>query len=128
MKRSIIGTLFLLGISVMGGCVKDETSRMATQGADVQRIVLQLADAEEIQTYSAASVNERMIEDAYVLVFDNTGMYKNGSRVDVAAGGIANNGTQTPTISVKVAPGNGDKVVVLLNPGLSVDPLASLPA
>lgn len=128
MKRSIIGTLFLLGISVMGGCVKDETSRMATQGADVQRIVLQLADAEEIQTYSAASVNERMIEDAYVLVFDNTGMYKNGSRVDVAAGGIANNGTQTPTISVKVAPGNGDKVVVLLNTGLSVDPLASLPA
>lgn len=127
MKRSIILTLYLLGVSVTGGCVKDETSRMATQGAGEQRIVLQLADTEEIQTYSAASVNERMIEDAYVLVFDNTGTYKNGNMVDAATGGIADNGTQTPTISVKVTPADGDMVVVLLNTGLSVNPLTSIP-
>lgn len=127
MKRSIILTLYLLGVSVTGGCIKDETSRMPTQGADEQRIVLQLADAEEIQTYSAASVNERMIEDAYVLVFDNTGTYKNGNMVDAATGGISDNGTQTPTISVKVTPADGDMVVVLLNTGLSVNPLTSIP-
>lgn len=113
----------------MGGCVKDDTSSIAAQGAGgEQRIVLRLADTEEIQTYSAASTNEKMIEDAYVLVFDNTGTYKHGGKADAATGGIADNGTQTPTLSVKVKPADGDKVVVLLNTGLSVDFLPGIPA
>ena len=115
MKRLSIITTIILGAAVFCGCSQDDLLGPATPQDGRLPIPLRFVDAEKVETYSVASENERMISDAYVVVFDgSTGKYKDMEKVEAGVY-ITGNGTQTPTINTIAEILDGDKVVVLIN-------------
>lgn len=125
MKRFLIITAMILGAAAFGSCVKEDISGPSVSQDGRRQISLQFSEAEEVETYSVASTNERTISDVYVAVFDGTsGKYKDSERIptkDIDSY-VTGNGTQTPTINTVADMAEGDKVVVLINANLPRNP------
>lgn len=102
---------------VLAGCMSEDISNVCPGGDAQTSIPLSISNTEEVAVRSIATANERVIEDAYVLVFDAaTNKYKAGERVDVSAQ-LQNNGQQKPVLQTNLNIYNGSKVVVLANTG-----------
>lgn len=110
--------LFLL-LPSLTGCTKEESGPGA--GNDHKTtITLRLADTEDVSTRSVASANERLISDAYILIFRG-GSYFAGEKVDIAAD-LAGNGGQAPVVTSTLRMAAGDRVAVLCNTGVATLP------
>jgi len=102
---------------VLAGCMSEDISNVCPGGDAQTSIPLSISNTEEVAVRSIATANERVIEDAYVLVFDAaTNKYKAGERVDVSAQ-LQNNGQQKPVLQTNLNIYKGSKVVVLANTG-----------
>ena len=102
-------------LALLTGCLKDEglapDCGAATEGTTIS---LSMTDRTTVETRSAASGNERLISDAYLLVFSSD-TYAMGERV--ALGSITDNGQQRPKIRTMMPIPAGSTVVVLVNTG-----------
>lgn len=105
---------------ILSGCLKDKTDDLKYSAAGIQ-IPLSLGEMKVVEIRSVASNNERLIEDAYVLVFAPNGTYVDGEKVNVSTD-IANNGQQKPILTTKVILDNGNTVLVLANTGVGTMP------
>lgn len=114
MKRLFIITAMVLGTVAFGGCAKDDLSGPDVLQDGRRKISLQFTEAEEVETYSTASTNERTISDVFVVVFDGaSGKYKDMEKIYDEY--IFGNGTQTPTINTIADIAENDNIVVLIN-------------
>lgn len=106
--------------------MKDDLDGHACPSPDGKtQIVLSIGDQTVVETYSAATTNERLIEDAYVLVFDANGKYVAQERVNITTD-LSGNGNKNPIIATGLKPVIGQKVVVLVNTGKADDYLLPL--
>ena len=106
---------------VLAGCMSEDISNVCPGGDAQTSIPLSISNTEEVAVRSIATANERVIEDAYVLVFDAaTNKYKAGERVDVSAQ-LQNNGQQKPVLQTNLNIYKGSKVVVLANTAFPSD-------
>jgi hypothetical protein len=111
----------ILAITILAcGCTKDNLLDVRLQDGKAQ-IILSIDDPIDVETRSVATIKERTLEDAYLLVFDvTTGKYKAGEKINLVSQ-LANNGLQQQTLTPNVAIANGDTVVVLGNTGCTYE-------
>ena len=101
------------------GCTEEHSNLLTSP--ENNQITLIIPDAEEVNVYSTATMNENRIEDCFVIVFDNLGVYKDSENVDVSK--IAKNGSAAqllPQLSIEI--NTSDIVYVICNTGLSAIP------
>lgn len=117
--------LYLAALALFTGCLKDDLDGQLCPPDGKTQIALSIGDQTVIETYSAATTNERLIEDAYVLVFDANGKYVAQERINITTD-LSGNGNKNPTITTGLQPIIGQKVVVLVNTGKADDYLLPL--
>ena len=125
MKNKLHIFLILAVIALLIGCQKDPDSLFGGDNDGKLRLTLSIGEQDEIATYSAATVNECLIDDVVVLVFDGaTDKYIAGECIDSTSDRIAgNNGDVLRVITVNIVPKSNDKIVVLVNSGKTTIPL-----
>jgi hypothetical protein len=104
------------------GCSVDERMEAVPQEEEASRIAIFIPGAEEVRVYSTATADENRIEDCFVVVFDQSGVFRTAEKIDVLD--ITNNGEATallPQLST-VKLNIDDRVYVLCNTGLSAAP------
>jgi len=100
------------------GCTEKDGVDISSEN---NQISLVIAEPEKISVYSTATTRENMIEDCFVIVFDNSGVFKACEKVDVSK--IARNGSETqllPQLDTEII--TSDKVFVICNTGLTAVP------
>lgn len=96
---------------LLGSCAKDPVGPGGPdEGTD---LALYIPAPERVETYSGATIDECRIDNAVVLAWNRTNDEITGAEV-VAT--VMGNGTQQPTLRFrKLAPQNGETIVVLCN-------------
>lgn len=115
-KQQLMSVAFIGLIAMLASCVKDDSTHLVDKSPAV--ITLKLTDTKDLVTRTAATSNERLIEDLYVLLLRKATStapytYIAGERVDIA--NVVNNGQQTATLTTSLPIRVGDKVVILAN-------------
>lgn len=125
MKNKLHIFLILAVIALLFGCQKDPDSLFGGDHDGKLRLTLSIGEQDEIATYSAATVNECLIDDVVVLLFDGTtDKYIAGESIDSTSDQLAgNNGDKLRTVTAYLWPKPGDKIVVLVNSGKTLIPL-----
>ena len=101
------------------GCTEGQ-NKMIISPED-NRIELIIPEAEEVRVYSTATTSENQIKDCFVIIFNNSGTYKDCEKINVA--NITRNGSAMqllPQLSINIS--INDKVYVICNTGLSAIP------
>ena len=115
----LVLTLFV-GMFVTG-CIGDQEIAPFEKNEN-NRLRLWIPEAKDVQVYSTATPNENRIEDCFVVVFTNSGVYKNGEKIDISR--ITGNGMASsllPQLSFNLV--NGDRIYVICNTGLTSLPV-----
>lgn len=119
MKRQVV-YLAIVVLSAIG-CTNDLLDEYALSKDEYNHIQFSIIDATEVVTRSEASNNERIITDAFLLVFYADGSYKAAEKVKLE-NITGTNGSMNRSIKSQLIIENGNKVVVLINSGQNTIP------
>ncbi|MDR1222554.1 MAG: hypothetical protein LBL07_06705 [Tannerella sp.] len=118
-KRRFIGVCLSGIVLLYTGCSNNSGEMPGMEKKN--RIELYIPDAREVQLYSTATESENYMKDCFVIIFNGSGVYKSGEKIDVAK--ITRNGSATVLLPQLVnEAGLGDIVHVICNTGLTALP------
>lgn len=120
MKKKLLYTLLIV-LHTFCSCNDDYFDETMPYDDGNVYLNFQVSSPIDIETRCPPTTNERIITDAFVLVFNTDNSYKIGQKIDVSQiSGLPSAIQRTVKVQLRIA--NGDKVVMLANTGIVTMP------